>query len=319
MKVRPRFTQIRKDQNLMDVAQNYCKTVRQIYRLMQYSLSQGVVGLLVLCSSVNGFCEEVDSGLSDRSKLPACIPPDYRIAWRDEFEGKSLNSENWTMPSYKTRDAALLNSEGTIRVADGLLHLRTLWRNEKVHASYIQTRGRHNWKHGYFECRLKFQKNQGHHGAFWVQTPHFQSFVDQPDKSGTEMDIIEWFGSGRRRGWAGMNIYYWGTTQDGIPGKVRSPSIPDFPKMGGPVESRPESPMGDLSKDFHVYGLLWTEKACVFFWDGVEIMRDTKAISQVPQYVVLSLLCSHWERPRLDVTKLPDEMQIDYVRVYQKQ
>jgi len=39
-----------------------------------------------------------------------------------------------------------------------------LWRNKKVHASYIQTRGRHNWKHGYFECRLKFQKNQGHHG-----------------------------------------------------------------------------------------------------------------------------------------------------------
>ena len=133
------------------------------------------------------------------------------------------------------------------------------------------------------------------------------------------MDIIEWFGAGRRRGWAGMNIYHWGTTNDGMPGKVRSPSIPDFPKMGGPVEGRLESPMGDLSEDFHVYGLLWTDKECVFFCDGVEIMRDTKAISHVPQYVVLSLLCSHWERPRLDVTKLPDEMQIDYVRVYQNQ
>ena len=133
------------------------------------------------------------------------------------------------------------------------------------------------------------------------------------------MDIIEWFGAGRRRGWAGMNIYYWGTTNDGMPGKVRSPSIPDFLKMGGPVEDQPESPMGDLSDDFHVYGLLWTEEECVFFWDGTEIMRDTRAISQVPQYVVLSLLCSHWERPRLDVTKLPDGMQIDYVRVYQKQ
>ncbi|MGI9453976.1 MAG: glycoside hydrolase family 16 protein [Pirellulales bacterium] len=310
---------IREDQKFMNLSQHYRETNCLIHRLVQDSFVRGVVVLVLVCSSVNGLSEEVDSKLSDRSKLPACVTTDYELVWRDEFEGKSLDPDSWTMPSYKTRDAALLNSEGTIRVADGVLNMRTLWRNEKVHATYIQTRGRHNWKHGYFECRLKFQKYQGHHGAFWVQTPHFQSFVDEPGKSGTEMDIIEWFGAGRRRGWAGMNIYYWGTTNDGMAEKVRSPSIPDFPKMGGPVEGRPESPMGDLSEDFHVYGLLWTDKECVFFCDGVEIMRDTKAISQVPQYVVLSLLCSHWERPRLDVTKLPDEMQIDYVRVYQKQ
>ena len=310
---------IREDQKFMNLSQHYRETNCLIHRLVQDSFVRSVVVLVLVCSSVNGLSEEVDSKLSDRSKLPACVTTDYELVWRDEFEGKSLDPDSWTMPSYKTRDAALLNSEGTIRVADGVLNMRTLWRNEKVHASYIQTRGRHNWKHGYFECRLKFQKYQGHHGAFWVQTPHFQSFVDEPGKSGTEMDIIEWFGAGRRRGWAGMNIYYWGTTNDGMAGKVRSPSIPDFPKMGGPVEGRPESPMGDLSEDFHVYGLLWTDKECVFFCDGVEIMRDTKAISQVPQYVVLSLLCSHWERPRLDVKKLPDEMQIDYVRVYQKQ
>ena len=76
--------------------------------------------------------------------------------------------------------------------------------------------------------------------------------------------------------------------------------------------------MEDLSEDFHVYGLLWTTQECTFFCDGVQIMRDVKAISKIPQYIVLSLLCSHWERPRLDVMKLPDEMQIDYVRVYQK-
>jgi len=308
-----------KNKKLLNGTQCSCKRMFPNHRQVQYLLSRSVVVLALLGSNVNGLCEETDSGFSGQSKLPACVATDYTVVWRDEFEGKVLKTENWTMPSYKTRDAASLNSEGTISVADGLLHLRTLWRDDAVHASYIQTRGRHSWKHGYFECRLKFQKHQGHHGAFWVQTPDFQSFVDQPGKSGTEMDIIEWFGAGRRRGWAGMNIYYWGTTNDGMPGKVRSPSIPDFPKMGGPVEGQPESPMGDLSDDFHVYGLLWTEEECVFFWDGTEIMRDTQAISQVPQYVVLSLLCSHWERPRLDVTKLPDGMQIDYVRVYQKQ
>lgn len=34
-------------------------------------------------------------------------------------------------------------------------------------------------------------------------------------------------------------------------------------------------------------------------------------------YIVLSLLCSHWERPRLMLDKLPDAMRVDYVRVYE--
>ena len=289
-----------------------------IERVLRSFLLQCLAIFLLLPLGFESNAEDTDSSRFSDPQLPHCLTNDYQIVWRDEFTGDVLNSDNWTMPSIKVRDAASLNSDGTIVVEGGLLHLKTLWRDEKVHASYIQTRGRHEWKHGYFECRLKFQKYQGHHGAFWVQTPSFGSFVDQPEKSGTEMDIIEWFGSGRRHGWAGMNIYYWGTTDQGIPGSVRSPSIPDFPKMGGPENGNPDSPMKDLSEDFHVYGLLWTEQECTFICDGVEIMRDVKAISRIPQYIVLSLLCSHWERPRLDVTKLPDEMLIDYVRVYQK-
>lgn len=289
-----------------------------IQKVLRSRLVQCLVIFVLLLRGLESHAEDVGSSHVGDRQLPHCLTKDYQVVWRDEFAGDVLNSDNWTMPSIKVRDAASLNSDGTIVVEGGLLHLKTLWRNEKVHASYIQTRGRHEWKHGYFECRLKFQKHQGHHGAFWVQTPSFRSFADQPKKSGTEMDIIEWFGSGRRHGWAGMNIYYWGTTDKGVPGSVRSPSIPDFPKMGGPQDGNPDSPMKDLSEDFHIYGLLWTEKECAFFCDGVEIMRDVKAISQIPQYIVLSLLCSHWERPRLDVAKLPDEMQIDYVRVYQK-
>ena len=147
----------------MNVAQHGHKTISLIHRLSNCVFSRGAVALVLFGSSVNGLCEEVDSELSARSKLPTCVTNDYHVVWRDEFDGKVLKSENWTMPSYKTRDAALLNSEGTVSVADGLLHLRTLWRNEKVHASYIQTRGRHEWKYGYFECRVKFKKYQGHH------------------------------------------------------------------------------------------------------------------------------------------------------------
>jgi beta-glucanase (GH16 family) len=267
--------------------------------------------ILILLLTGPAFCQD-----GQKSNY---VPEGYTLTWQDEFAGDALDRKKWGFPSYKQRGAAEINSEGCVRVADGMLHLTTLWRDEKVHASYVYTRGRFTQRYGYFECRLRFHKHQGHHGAFWVQTPTFKGQVDKPGESGTEMDIIEWFGGGRRRGWAGMNIYYWGKHPDGRIDKVRSPSIPDFPKMGGPVERDPDSPMADLSDGFRTYGLLWTKTECVFFCDGVEIMRDTEAISHIPQYVVLSLLCADWERPRLDTDKLPDGMQVDYVRVYAAQ
>ncbi|MDA8042805.1 MAG: hypothetical protein MPJ22_10360, partial [Pirellulales bacterium] len=79
------------------------------HRQVQYLLSRSVVVLALLGSNVNGLCEETDSGFSGQSKLPACVATDYTVVWRDEFEGKVLKTENWTMPSYKIREAASLN------------------------------------------------------------------------------------------------------------------------------------------------------------------------------------------------------------------
>jgi len=245
------------------------------------------------------------------------VPRGYHLVWNDEFDGVALDRSKWGFPGYKEREEALVNTEGTV-VVDGQGHLvlSTFQKDDRIHCAILDTRGRYEPRYGYFEARVRFQKMQGHHGCFWLQTPTFRAAEDNPAVSGTEMDIIEWFGAGRRKGWAGMNIYFNGTKGDGTKGNVRSPSIPAFDRMGGPVESDPKSPIGDLSDGFRTYGLLWTDKECVFTCDGVEIMRDTRAVSRIKQYIVLSLLCAKWERGRLDLAKLPDSMYVDYVRVY---
>lgn len=275
-----------------------------------------LIGSWVFAGCALGVSCLAETPATETSAPSAFVPAGYTLVWQDEFDGQELDRTKWSLPSYKKRESAQINSPGTIILKDGKLHLTTLWRDDQVHASYIQTRGRAAWTYGYFESRIKFQKLQGHHGCFWLQTPTFKAAVDKPGESGTEMDIIEWFGAHRRWGWAGMNVYYHGTKPDGSVDKIRSPSIPDFPKMGGPVESDKNSPMADLSDGFRTYGLLWTEKECVFTCDGVEIMRETEAVSRIPQYIVFSLLCSDWERPRLEVEKLPDDLQVEYVRVY---
>lgn len=238
-------------------------------------------------------------------------PAGYKLVWSDEFDGEKLNTTKWRFPSYKEREAATVNDEGTVTVADGMLKLNAFVTGEKLHAAIIQTNGKFERTYGWFEARMKMHRLQGLHSCFWVQTPTFNQFPNNPAQSGTEMDIMEWFGSGRRSGWAGMNIYYRDEK-----GSVRSPSIPQFQLMGRPIEGDPQSPLGDMSAEFHIYAMHWKAEAVSFYCDGVEIMRDTEAISNVNQYIVLSLLSSNWERPRLRLNQLPDSLVVDYVRVY---
>lgn len=253
------------------------------------------------------------SALAEEPKVS--LPGGYELVWHDEFEGAQLDSSKWGLPGYKKREAAAMNSPGTIVVKDGLLHLNALEKDGELHCAIIDTRGKFEQTYGWFEARMKMHRLEGIHSCFWLQTPTFQKVVDSPALSGTEMDIMEWFGPNRRSGWAGMNIYYWGT-RGGKAATVRSSSIPHFHRMGGPVEDSPKSPLADMGSAFHVYALHWTKEACIFYCDGREIMRETTAISQVPEYLVLSLLCSDWERPKLDTKKLPDSFEVDYVRVY---
>lgn len=279
--------------------------------------------LLLLCSFS---CKEKDghhvTPAAQKETAPepvthsAYVPEGYELVWNDEFSGAKLNGKKWGYPKYKQRGAAQMNTPGTVRCQDGMLHLTTLWKDNKIHASYISTRNRFERVYGYYEARIQFQKLQGHHGAFWLQSRNFSKGINDPAKHGTEMDIIEWFGDGRRQGWAGMHVYYNTQGQDGKVTKRRNLAMPSFHLMGGPSTGAKEEVLEHLSDRFRVYGLLWTEKGCHFFCDGVEIMTEQSIVSQAPQFIVLSLLCENWERQRLQVDKLPDAMKVDYVRVY---
>ena len=79
------------------------------------------------------------------------VPEGYALTWSDEFDGDKLDRKKWGFPSYKQRGAAQLNSPGTVILKDGMLHLTTLWRDEKVHASYVTSHGRFKQRYGSIE------------------------------------------------------------------------------------------------------------------------------------------------------------------------
>jgi beta-glucanase (GH16 family) len=67
---------------------------------------------------------------------------------------------------------------------------------------------------------------------------------------------------------------------------------------------------------FHTYGVAWSEKEYVYYYDGKEVWRSKAGgVSQVPQYIILSNEVGTWAGD-INAAKLPDSCLIDYVRVY---
>ena len=73
----------------------------------------------------------------------------------------------------------------------------------------------------------------------------------------------------------------------------------------------------NFAREFHTYGLEWSEKELVFYLDGKAIRREKNAFCHSPSPVWLSLAIIAW------AGKITDSihgtyMEVDYVRVYNK-
>ena len=150
--------------------------------------------------------------------------------------------------------------------------------------------------YGVFAARVKFQKGQGQHGAFWLQGP---------SPRGAEIDVAEYFGEGRPDGGLGSYVHYTdrfgklhtsGGTRSvkGILGAGRTPA-----------------------SGWHVYSVEWSPSGYIFRMDGIPTFATNKPfVATAREGMILSLLSSDWELPALKSTASP--MQVDWVRAWQR-
>lgn len=234
------------------------------------------------------------------------VPDEYQLVFFDEFETQGLDTARWRHRYREGHEyGAGIASHGSVyQPGDGLLHLVTRYEGGQFLTGMI--RSVPQFQYGYFEASIRFQSLQGHHGAFWLQSETYGQIVGDPGQSGAEIDIIEFFGNGRIATDAKQNVYF-------------DPYISGQEQPGAEHDLyyRDSHDGVELSEDFHLFGLLWTPNEYVFFIDGVETWRTSVGMSHVQEYIVLSLTTSAWENDRLDTALLPDEMVVDYVRVYQ--
>lgn len=102
----------------------------------------------------------------------------YKLVWKDEFEGDSLNTEDW---NYEYHEPGWVNSElqeyvdseENIFLKDGALVIKAVKSvDEEGNIHYtsgrINTQKKHDFKYGKFEAKVKVPEGQGFLPAFWM-------------------------------------------------------------------------------------------------------------------------------------------------------
>ena len=232
-----------------------------------------------------------------------------KLVWSDEFSGDALDPAKWRtreQPAFGGRmcaqpDASRVSVKGGSAVLT-VKRVRTtaqcpdgFWHNAMIGTGEVTVPG-FQTTYGVFAARVKFQPAQGMHGSFWMQSS---------EPGGAEIDVAEYFGDGRNDG--GLSNFVHATGSDGAVASAggTQPSVARV--LGG------KSP----AADWHVFSVDWSPEGYVFRLDGKQTFRtDKPVVSSAREFLVLSLLTSDYEIPRI---KDPSStMKVDWVRVWQK-
>lgn len=231
-------------------------------------------------------------------------PPsaDYKLVWSDDFDRKTLDLKKWKHRYPGPRKDGINDPDSVTLDGDGHLVITCSRKEDKFHVGMISTDGLYAARYGYFEARVQFQTQEGWWPGFWlmgnlVAAPASgKGAVDDTARNGTEVDIFEYL---RIRGDQIQHALHW----NGYGTEHKSLGV--HPRVPG------------LMNGFHTVACEWTPERYRFFVDGVQTFETSQAISQVPEYIILSGEVSAWPG-EISRAKLPDQVVFDYVRVWQK-
>lgn len=205
-----------------------------------------------------------------------------KLIFSDDFNGDKLDETKWVVNGAADMITFVkAGKQGALRI--GLKNQEDMIQNHT-----ISTRGKFGQQFGYFEASMRMHAGDGHTAAFRIMT----------DDEKTPPSITASFHS---------------------TGKERISPYARILLESGSQEFRPDKPVGkftDLSKKFHTYGILWTEKGFTWFLDGKVVQKLDRKEFVRPMSLYLSHRIEEAERPNLNLKSLPDDVEIDWVKVW---
>ncbi len=203
-------------------------------------------------------------------KANAAVPDGFGLVWSDEFDGTSLNEDDWYYRTDVKQNSAQLRENVSVSGGHLVLDLRThaIPVNGK-NASGAGIVSRQRFRYGYYETRARFgdgvnqdgdqYEEEGWHHAFWAMMAEgdAEGNVDTtfPASRRTEID-------GYENGSGNLNRL----KQHVIPWTA-SGNFPGYLPGGGELDT---AYLADGTEfGWHTYGFNWTPDHVDFYVDGV--------------------------------------------------
>uniref|UniRef100_UPI004055D7A2 glycoside hydrolase family 16 protein n=1 Tax=Acetatifactor sp. TaxID=1872090 RepID=UPI004055D7A2 len=256
---------------------------------------------------------------------------DYQLVWEDTFDYEGCpDPAKWNFEvgnhQWPNRELQAYTDRPTnVFVKDGKLVIRAIKEQDgerEYTSAKMNTFGRQSWTYGYFEFKVKIPSGVGSWPAIWMMPEHIRLPREEQEKMGIapenmgwpncgEIDIMEHIG--RRQNYLLFSLHC----------KNHNHANPDTIQYTTGKQFNE-----DLSEDYHVYGMEWTEDYIEYFVDGESCCRYNKSDDPnqshdswpfcKPFYLILNIAVGGGLGGPVTDEDLPFEMFVDYVRVYQK-
>lgn len=191
-----------------------------------------------------------------------------------------------------------------VEVKDGMLKITAI-KEDYEGAAYtsarLLTKGKFDQKYGRFEARMKLPWGQGMWPAFWLLGADFDT-AGWPHCG--EIDIMENRGAEPTK----------------VSGTVHGPGY----SAGNSVGKEFSLTDDRFDTGFHIFGIEWGEDYINYYVDDVLYNQITPAdvngewVFDQPFFIIINLAVGgNFGGPPNDATVFPQEMLVDYIRIYQ--
>lgn len=265
------------------------------------------------------------------ASAPALVHADpvgagWSLVFEDNFDGSVVDTAKWNFRT-DTKQAsagALVSAQKAenVVIGDGLMSVR-LTRNTKPDGTFLNYSGgglvsKKKFRYGYYESRIKFNATPGWHSSFWLQTGDGSTTF--PPERRTEIDVFEYDSVNSATDQLKHNIIRWNASGAEV----------------GPRKTSNNYDIGTSVTAWHTYAVEWNESGTTFYIDGSPYYPAGAVVNGVtmtgtqPRFFAYPPSLHEHDKLAIWLTTiaygttwpnaadLPDQVQFDYARYWQK-
>ncbi len=287
------------------IGNNSWPTIRLDYTVAAEFADQQLAIRILNSDTINW--SEFDNFRLTTGDLPPEFIDGWNLVWQDEFNGQEIDSSIWSPVQRATSDwnNTMTTDPKVFGIGDGRLHLKGLVNDDRTSdpspflTGGLTSRGKYSFQYGKIVIRARFGSARGAWPALWLLG----------DQGGWpyngELDLMEHLNYDK-------SVYQ--TVHSG------------YNYTGSSTQKFIQAPIDQYG--YNTYGLEWDEETVAFTVNGSRTMTysrdpakgETQWPFKQPFYIILSMqIGGSWVGAGyLSDPNYPTEMEVDWIRVYEK-